>query len=185
MRPVPSLPTLLVCLLTGPLLTAPSFAQSQDPAQDKTQPPAGATLATDPVLGHGVQIYRCQQQTTGPAWTFIAPEATLETPQGTEVGKHGAGPVWRWKDGSAVVGKVAEKQPSPDGHSIPWLLLTTVPAADSAPDGVLYGVTYVRRADTQGGAAPAASDCDASHVGTEARVPYAATYYFYKTETKP
>jgi hypothetical protein len=153
-------------------------AAPQDAAQDKTQPPPGSVLATDPVLGHGVQIYRCQQQTAGPAWTFIAPEAKLDTAQGKQVGIHGAGPVWQWNDGSAVAGTIAEKQPSPDEHSIPWLLLTATPAPDSAPSGTLHGVTYVRRADTQGGVAPAVSGCDAAHIGLQG-VPYSATYYFF------
>lgn len=67
----------------------------------------------------------------------------------------------------------------PDEHSIPWLLLTATPAPDSASSGTFHGVTYVRRADTQGGVAPAVSGCDAAHIGLQARVPYSATYYFF------
>ncbi len=172
-------PALALTLLAGPLLGAPYQNPTPNAGQDKTQPPSGTALAVDPVIGRGVQIYRCQQQTGGPAWTFIAPQATLETPQGTPIGTHGEGPVWRWKDGSAISGMVTEKQPSPDEHSIPWLLLKATPAPDSTPTGALQGVTYVRRADTQGGAAPA-TGCDPAHLGAEAHVPYTATYYFYK-----
>ncbi len=156
-------------------------APLQDQAQDKTQPPSGTELAVDPVIGRGVQIYLCQDVSGTPAWTFVAPQATLETPQGQPVGTHGAGPVWRWKDGSAVMGKLAEKHASPDGVSIPWLLLTATPAPDAKP-GALAGVTYVRRAETQGGAIPTVG-CDAMHIGAEAKVAYVAPYYFYKPAT--
>jgi hypothetical protein len=146
-------------------------------AQDHTIPPDPSVTPLTPVTGKGAQIYRCQQQ-GAPAWVFIAPEATLYT--GAEaVGTHGAGPTWRWKDGSAITGKLLITQPSPDRASIPWLLLAASPAIDSTPTGMLAHVTYVRRSDTHGGAAPPAG-CDARHLGAVARVPYAAVYTFYK-----
>ena len=83
------------------------------------------------------------------------------------VGSHGAGPAWRWKDGSAITGKLLITQPAPDRTSIPWLLLAASPALDSAPNGMLAHVTYVRRSDTHGGMPPAA--CDARHLGAVAR----------------
>lgn len=174
------LSTTLLLLLNAPFSSAPLHgALLQDAAPDKTQPPADVALAVDPVIGRGVQIYHCQQQAGAPAWVLTAPEATLETVQGERVGMHGVGPVWRWKDGSAVTGAVVEKQPAPDLKSIPWLLLKASPASGSAPAGALAGVTFVRRADTQGGSAPNLG-CDAGHIAAEVRVPYTATYYFYK-----
>ena len=41
-------------------------------------------------------------------------------------------------------------------------------------------VTFIHRLDTVGGLAPAASACDAGHVGTVARIGYSATYFFYE-----
>jgi FtsP/CotA-like multicopper oxidase with cupredoxin domain len=152
-------------------------------AQDRTIPPDPTVSALPPVTGKGVQIYHCQQQQGAPAWVFVAPEATLYL--GAEaVGTHTAGPTWRWKDGSAVTGKLLVSQPAPDRASIPWLLLAASPALDSAPTGMLAHVTYVRRSDTHGGMMPPAG-CDARHLGAVARVPYAAVYTFYKAPERP
>jgi hypothetical protein len=153
-------------------------------AQDRTLPPDPTVTPLPPVTGKGVQIYHCQQpQGTGtPAWVLVAPEATLYA--GAEaVGTHSVGPTWRWKDGSAVTGKLLITQPAPDRASIPWLLLAASPAIDSTPNGMLAHVTYVRRSDTHDGMPP--TGCDAHHLGAVARVPYAAVYTFYKAAERP
>ena len=147
---------------------------------DRTQPPAEFVPAVT-VSAKGVQIYRCEQKGGAAAWVFVAPEATLYAgaePGGEAVGTHGAGPIWRWKDGSAVVGKVAVKQSSPEPNAIPWLLLSAMTAPASSGTGQLAGVEYVRRAETHGGAEPA-TGCDAGKSGAEVRVPYTAKYIFY------
>jgi hypothetical protein len=151
-------------------------------AQDRTLPPDPSVTPLPPVTGKGVQIYHCQQQQGALAWVFVAPEATLYS--GAEaVGTHSAGPTWHWKDGSAVTGKLLITQPPPDRASVPWLLLAASPAIDSAPNGMLAHVAYVRRSDTHGGMPPAG--CDARHLGAVARVPYAALYTFYKAAERP
>lgn len=151
-------------------------------AQDRTLPPDPSVVPLPPVTGRGVQVYHCQQQQGGTAWVFAGPEATLYA--GSEaVGTHSAGPTWRWKDGSAVVGRVLVSQPAPQRSSIPWLLLAASPAIDSTPTGMLAHVSYVRRSDTQGGLPP--DGCDPHHIGAVARVPYAALYTFYKAPERP
>ena len=45
-------------------------------------------------------------------------------------------------------------------------------------NGTFEMVTYIQRADTEGGVAPAAR-CDQAHLKTESRVDYRANYYFY------
>ena len=151
-------------------------------AQDRTIPPDPSVVPLPPVAGKGVQIYHCQQQQGAPAWVFVAPEATLYA-GAQPVGSHSAGPTWRWKDGSAVTGRVLVNQRAPDSASIPWLLLAASPAIDSTPTGTLARVTYVRRSDTHGGMPPAG--CDARHLGAIARVPYSAVYTFYKAPDRP
>jgi hypothetical protein len=160
-----------------PATAALLLATAQLGAQDRTLPPDPSVTPLPPVTGRGVQIYHCQQQQGVPAWVFVAPEATLYA-NSEPVGAHGAGPTWRWKDGSAVVGHLLISQPAPVRSSVPWLLLTASPAIDSAPIGMLARVTYVRRSDTHGGIPPAG--CDSRHIGAVARVPYAAVYTFYK-----
>src|SRR5882724_8940255 len=123
----------------------------------------------------GVQIYGCQELPTGFAWVFVAPEAQLFNGGGRVVGKHYAGPTWEAKDGSKVMGaKVASFVSSPS--SIPWLLLA---ATSHEGSGRMSEVTFIQRLDTAGGIAPTGG-CDADHLGSVARVDYAATYFFYE-----
>ena len=124
-------------------------------------------------LGKGVQIYAC---TAAKGWVFQAPEATLYQ-GGDVVGKHSAGPLWTWADGSAITGKVIMSTAAPDPtKDIPWLILGVI--AVPGGTGVLSTVVTVKRTDTHGGVAPDGG-CDAAHVGDLARVPYSATYSFY------
>lgn len=165
-----------------------SLAAMQAPVaapNDPTAAPAGAAVAAE-AIGRGVQLYRCERQGDAASWVLVEPRATLNAitssaAEQTPVGQHSAGPLWRWKDGSAVTGKVLQKQPAPDGHSIPWLLLSAT-RADDATGGVLEGVVYVRRSNTVGGSAPT-EGCDSQHAGTEAQVRYSATYTFYRAST--
>lgn len=144
---------------------------------DTTLPP-GEAHPVHVVEGKGVQIYACRQQEGKFGWVFEAPEAKLfERSTHEEIGSHGVGPSWTWKDGSSITGKVKEKSPSPDADSIPWLLLQA--SRRSGVAGDLSDVVWVRRSDTHGGNAPA-TGCDAQHAGQTVRVPYTATYSFYK-----
>ena len=146
---------------------------------DVTLPPANVSVRLT-AIGHGVQIYHCAPDAGGFQWVFDAPEAELFDPSTHQpVGTHSAGPTWTWNDGSSITGKLLQKQPSPDAASIPWLLLETHASGDKT--GALTGVTYVRRSETQAGAAPA-TGCDAQHQDNVLRVPYEAIYTFYSTK---
>ena len=150
----------------------------QTPTPDPTLPPPNAHVSYT-VLGHGVQIYRCTSQSSGFQWIFQEPEATLfDTTTHQPVGTHTAGPTWTWHDQSAIVGKPLQKQPSPDPASIPWLLLE---AHSTGEPGALSNIKFVRRSNTQAGAAPA-TGCDAQHQDNLIRVPYEATYTFYTAQ---
>jgi hypothetical protein len=128
-----------------------------------------------------VQIYRCTPQASGTfQWVFEAPEAKLLDPKTFEqVGMHTAGPTWHWSDGSEIVGKLIASAPSHDPTNIAWLLLETHSTGE--PAGVLANVVYVRRSNTQAGAAPAYG-CDAERQNNLIRVPYEATYTFYTAQ---
>jgi len=150
--------------------------------------PAGATVK---LHGHavGAQIYTCTASaasnadggagggagTTTYAWVLKAPDAKLYDSSDTQVGTHGAGPSWTWRDGSVANGaKVAELN-APVSDAISWLLLRVTSTSGT---GVLSDATYVQRLNTAGGRAPA-TGCDATTVGTDARSGYSADYYFY------
>ena len=52
----------------------------------------------------GVQIYRCEEKAGKAGWGAAAPEAKLFVGERV-VATHGAGPIWRYEDGSAVRGR--------------------------------------------------------------------------------
>lgn len=125
----------------------------------------------------GWQIYSCGSDTDGkPKWTLKAPDADLLDPKGKVIGHHSAGPLWKFRDGSEVTAKAAAHVDSPDGKSIPWLLLTAV---GHSGKGKLANVSSIQRLHTIGGQPPAAGECDAAKLNTEARSSYTADYYFY------
>jgi hypothetical protein len=149
------------------------LAAAQD-VPEKLQPPAGEQLLLQ-VHAKGDQVYTCKSDGGQFAWTLKAPDARLFDKEGKLFGKHFAGPSWEANDGSRVTGKAVANSPSPDGDSIPWLLVTVVSHDGS---GVLSRVTSIQRVNTKGGKAPA-TGCDASHVGSEIRVAYSADYRFF------
>jgi hypothetical protein len=136
----------------------------------KLQAPAGSKLAYH-VYASGVQIY----QWNGAAWSLLGPSATLSAdPEGNStVGTHYAGPTWESNSGSKVVGAVVDRcTASP--NAVPWLLLRAV---SSEGPGVLRGVTSIQRVNTVGGNPPSTPGLV---IGEEARVQYAAEYFFYR-----
>ncbi|HEX6829857.1 MAG TPA: DUF3455 domain-containing protein [Burkholderiales bacterium] len=156
---------------SGPAVTAPEV-----PAN--LRPPASQVLFLE-ALASGVQIYECASKPDQPSsyeWAFRAPEASLTDPTGRHLGKHFAGPTWESTDGSSVVGEVKARDPGPNPSAIPWLLLG---AKSTAGAGVLSKTTSVQRVTTVGGVAPA-DPCGATNARQVARVPYTATYYFYR-----
>jgi hypothetical protein len=95
--------------------------------------------------------------------------------KGQNIGRHFAGPNWEMIDSSRVGGHVVARKPSPDG-SIPWMLLE---ASTHSGNGMVQHAEYIQRIDTSGGVAPA-TGCDAAHAKARTRVPYSATYVFYR-----
>lgn len=143
---------------------------------EKIQAPAGEQVILK-VHASGSQIYVCQQGTDGKsAWTLKAPEAELRDDQGKIIGHHYAGPTWKHNDGSEITGKAAARVDAPDPNSIPWLLLNVT---GHSGNGVLTSVTSVQRIHTKGGQPPAATECDATRQGSEAKSSYTADYYFF------
>lgn len=135
--------------------------------------PPGAKLI-ETLHATGAQVYGCAATDGKFGWTLKRPDATLTDAKG-EAGKHGAGPSWTAKDGSAVTGAKVAQVDAPVADAVPWLLLK---ATSTTGKGRLSGVSFIQRLSTKGGKAPAAG-CDAAHAGAELRVDYSADYYFY------
>jgi hypothetical protein len=121
----------------------------------------------------GVQIWVWD----GEHWNFQKPEAVLYSNAEDRdlVGIHYRGPTWESASGSFVVGLVLERA-TPNPNAIPWLKLGAV---DSGGPGIFDGVTYIQRVNTVGGLAPGAPGV---FPGQEARVPYTADYFFYRSK---
>ena len=147
---------------------AASIGFAQQAGQSVEAPP-GARLLLE-AKGAGSQIYSCKDS----QWVLKAPDARLLDAEGKVIGKHFAGPTWQLNDGSEVKGKLIASQPAPDGKSIAWLLVGAVPGSGS---GKFADVTYIRRTETEGGAAPK-EGCTSG----ELSVHYAAKYSFYASK---
>ena len=136
------------------------------PAASSVDAPAGAKLLME-ARGEGSQVYTCSDG----HWVLKAPDAKLLDDQGQQIGTHFAGPTWKLTDGSEVKGKAVATQPAKDSGTVPWLLVDAVAGTGT---GKFSNVAFIRRTDTQGGAAGSAA-C----TGGEQRVPYSAKYSFY------
>jgi len=166
-------------LLLVAAILLPQSALAQTPAlgdlPTTIKPAAGLAVYLE-ARAVGAQIYTCGKNDAGAwIWTFKAPEAVLVDPKERPLGKHYAGPTWEGLDGGKVVGAAKANAPSPD-NSIPWLLLD-VKSREGAGD--FAKAQAILRVTTKGGVAPTGG-CDATHAGTEQRVPYTATYLFLK-----
>jgi len=175
--------TMTATMTVGVVLLAGGVAGGAPAAADPPSPPkvpaalavpAGAKLV---VRFHatGAQVYACTNAGGQTSWVLARPDATLTDASGAAAGTHGAGPSWKSKDGSAVVGKKLAQAPAPEAGAVPWLLLG---ATSTSGAGQLTGVTFVQRVATKGGVAPA-TGCDVTHVGAEVRSNYSADYYFF------
>jgi len=155
---------------------ATSQPMAQPEAPSALQPPVSQSLYIE-ALATGVQIYECSQKADSTyEWVFRAPEASLVSRLGQPLGRHYAGPTWESTDGSTVVGEVKAKDPGPKTSAIPWLLLT---AKANTGSGTFGATKSVQRLATVGGLPPT-EPCTSSSLKQIARVPYTATYYFYR-----
>jgi len=125
----------------------------------------------------GDQVYECRAVTAAPdkfGWVLTGPDADLFDEQGHKVGHHSRGPKWELTAGDTVTGHLHSKAPSPDGKSIPWLLLD----AEKANGPTLGKIVSIQRVDTVGGQAPDET-ADYTKVGQIRRIKYSAAYKFF------
>jgi hypothetical protein len=153
----------------------PAIVCAEVSIPEQIKPPSGSS----PVLtmhAKGDQIYQCSLNGSVYSWQLQAPDARLFDAQGHIVGNHYSGPIWEYKDGSRVVGRVLNKIDIAPETSISWLLVEIVSHKDN---GLFSGVNFINRVNTHGGLPPVVSGCDSNHLGTEKRVAYTADYIFY------
>ena len=124
----------------------------------------------------GRQIYQCQLSGGRYSWSLKAPDAKLMDENGQIVGSHYHGPVWEYKGGSRVKGRVVNKFDVAQEKAVSWLLVKVI-AHQGA--GLLANVHYINRINTKGGLPPQ-SGCDTNHLGSEVSIPYSADYLFFE-----
>lgn len=128
----------------------------------------------------GEQVYECARKPGAAGefhWTQRGAVADLVDGRGRPVGRHYyPGPTWEAVDGSKVITQVKARRPSPDAAAVPWLLLAS---KSHSGDGTFSRVRSIVRLQTAGGIAPA-EHCGEPNAGRMARVPYMATFYFYR-----
>ena len=162
-------------ILVGHAAFVSAAAWAQD-VPDVLQPPANQKIILQ-LHAQGDQIYTCKTDGPMPTWVLKAPDAKLFDNAGRAFGKHYAGPTWEAKDGSRVVGKMANSVTT-SADTIPWLLITAV---SHSGKGVFSQVTSIQRINTHGGRAPEAG-CDAATAGQDRRVDYTADYVFFASK---
>jgi hypothetical protein len=165
-------------ILSAALLALSGCASAPPEVPATLRPPTGEVVFLQ-AQASGVQIYICASKPGPPLsyeWTFQGPEAALVDGSGRSLGKHYAGPTWQSTDGSSVVGEVQAHDSGPVANAIPWLLLR---AKATTGSGVFSATTSIQRVRTVGGIAPSEA-CSAANASQVVRVPYTATYYFYR-----
>ena len=163
------------------------------------EPPAGYSLFFQ---GHaqGTQNYICLATSSGLAWTFIGPQATLYRTSKGEIHRqlttHFLGgnpseagllrPTWQHSiDSSRVWARSVAASSDPafvEPGAIPWLLLQAA-GVEKGPDGgwFLAQTAFIQRLNTSGGLAPTTGCTQPTQIGTLVFVPYEADYLFYRT----
>jgi hypothetical protein len=154
----------------------------------------------------GTQNYVCLPSSSGFAWTFFSPQATLfmtfrviggdarqqiithflspnpiegGTPRATWQSSFDSSAVWARAVGSSVDPNFVAP------GAIPWLLLQSAGTQRGPTKGdLLDQTTFVQRLNTAEGVAPSTGCSQAANVGATALVPYTADYFFYKASPK-
>jgi hypothetical protein len=134
------------------------------------------------LVGHavGVQIYSCNATPGGPAWVLVGPRANVYDDHGKLIMTHYAGPSWRARDGSVVVGH-KQAGVTVDPTAVDWLKLSATSTSAGSDGDLLVATTFVQRLATSGGVAPSVAQCTTGTTGSRVEVPYTADYYFWRS----
>ena len=114
------------------------------------------------------------------SWGLTAPRATLCDRKGRLIGTHFAGPTWKAKDGSSVVGRRVDGV-TVDPTAIPWLILEAASTTAGA-EGIALTETTSSSAPPPSVGSPRPSALHPSHRWSTAEVPYTADYHFWKAQ---
>lgn len=150
---------------------------------ESLRPPAGQVVYLETLVS-GFQVYECRAKPEQPSayeWAARGGEGPLVDRSGRSLGKHYSkgGPVWESNDGSTVLAEVKARSPAKDPSAVPWLLLS---AKSTTGTGAFGATKSIQRVQTVGGIAPREA-CGAANANQVTRVPYTATFYYYRDGT--
>ncbi len=162
-------------LFLSVLLHSAAYADISIPEPIKVPPGHHPVLTSH---AKGEQIYQCALNKGVYHWQIQAPDAQLFDEQNQIIGKHYEGPVWEYKEGSRVQGKIINRVDMSPNKAITWLLVEIV---SHKGNGLFSKTSFINRVNTLGGLAPT-TGCDGNHLGQEKRVDYSADYIFYQPD---
>jgi hypothetical protein len=180
----------------------PSRAQAQP---HRTAIPTELQIPTGNKLilksrGIGTQNYICLPTSSGFAWTFTGPQATLFDQKGRQVTTHFLSPnpgendtprvAWESsRDSSTVWGTASVTVTDPAivaPGAVPWLLVKiTGTQTPNSGTGQFSRATLIQRLNTTGGVIPTTGCGAVGDVGKRSFVPYTADYLFYQPLYQP
>jgi hypothetical protein len=139
----------------------------------------------------GTQDYICLLSSSGFAWTFFGPQATLFNKRDEQIITHFLSPnpfengtprvTWQDSEDTSKIWGLAVASVTVQPDAIPWLLVRVVGAEDGPTGGdELSETTFVQRLNTVGGVAPSTGCAASGDVGKMALVPYSADYFVYR-----
>ena len=141
-----------------------------DPLAPQTDADAAFVLT-----GKGVQQFQCTADAKGRYWRFITPQAQLTDAHGRVVARQGSDGNFFAKDGSMLSVKIEKYADKATAGNVRDLLYKS---SHRGREGLLSGITHVKRTDGKGGVP--LTRCSPSQLGTTLKVPFTATYTFYR-----
>lgn len=139
--------------------------------------PGADTSAAFILTGKGVQQFQCTADAAGRYWKFITPQAQLSDEKGRVVARQGSDGSFFANDGSMLSAKIEKyAQDSVAGNLRDLVYKTT----HRGRPGLFSGISHVKRSNGQGGIP--LTRCSASQLGTTLKVPFTATFTFYRAE---
>ena len=194
--------TTLIALATVLVVCAASAAPQAAPKNRVERPAVPGNLEVSEeyrpfLVAHaaGTQNYICLPTTTGVAWTFLGPQATLFDGHLDQVMTHYLSPnpqepgtaraTWRHSRDTSTVWAAAVETSSDAAFvapgAVPWLKLQVVGAQYGPDHGRrLTSTAFIQRVNTAGGVAPATGCASTADIGKRVLVPYTTDYVFYR-----
>lgn len=126
--------------------------------------------------GSGFQQFQCAVDQNGFYWRFIAPDVQIKDVNGHLYAKQGPDFAFTAADGSALRAKITASETSGSNSRMKDVLFEV--SSQGNPTGKLSEFRWVKRTNATGGI-PFAS-CRKENLGIFLKVPFRATYEFYK-----